>query len=694
MKKLTLTRRRSPLGAAIPLALFSTLAFFAAGLSSPVVAADSETSTRDLYSDTWYAVDALDRATPTNAEVGDVKEDHERIVCIFYITWHTQNLANLPHPYTSDVTKILNEAPEARLDAKHPAWHGQGSFHWGEPETGYFLSQDEYVIRKDMSELVDAGIDLIILDVTNAVHYWDEWDVLFSTMEKMRAEGNQTPQFCFWSFNGPAITVVQKLYERYYKEPKFQDLWFYWEGKPLILYNPTPDVDANSTGNVSPNPNYDPDAKTNPNNPHYQDPDYCEENYKDYTKEVKNFFTFRSMWWGYYKWNGKRYVGTEDTWSFGYDLGNKDVAAMDPKDLVSRHNGVLEEAAVTPAQHPSSLIGKSWTRDKREPELDEHDMPKPTYVPWLGKTVEHPEGYGIYYQDRWDEAIAADPQIVYLNDWNEWTAGKYQTPGTLESLNFMRRGKNAQYFFVDQYNAEFNRCIQPMKGGYTDNYYMQTIQNVRRYKGVRKAPENVGLVSVADGTAKNALGAWDAIDVEYRDTIGDTIHRDAKGYGGEHYVDTTGRNDFVTCKVGVDAKNLYFLAETREDWTPSSDPNWALLLVNTDQDYKTGWFGYDFLINKNVVDGSQTTMCRWVADANAPSGGKWKEVAKLEYAVEKNRLAVAVPRELLGATGDAVNFDYKWSDNPTELKDPISLCVAGDTAPNRRFNYRFVWKKN
>ena len=87
-------------------------------------------------------------------------------------------------------------------------------------------------------------------------------------------------------------------------------------------------------------------------------------------------------------------------------------------------------------------------------------------------------------------------------------------------------------------------------------------------------------------------------------------------------------------------------------------------------------------------------MCRWVADANAPSGGKWKEVAKLEYAVEKNRLAVAVPRELLGATGDAVNFDYKWSDNPTELKDPISLCVAGDTAPNRRFNYRFVWKKN
>jgi hypothetical protein len=28
------------------------------------------------------------------------------------------------------------------------------------------------------------------------------------------------------------------------------------------------------------------------------------------------------------------------------------------------------------------------------------------------------------------------------------------------------------------------------------------------------------------------------------------------------------------------------------------------------------------------------------------------------------------------------------------LKDPISLCLAGDSAPNRRFNYRCIWKKN
>ncbi len=672
--------------------LVAALALLSCGQSISAFAADNGAE-RDLYSDTWYAVDAIDRTTPTNEEVGDVKTDHERVVSIFYITWHTQNYANLPNPYTCDVTKTLNEAPDARLDANHPAWHNQWSFHWGEPETGYFLSQDEYIIRKDMSELADAGVDVIILDVTNAVHYWAEWDLLFSTMEKMKAEGNQVPKFCFWSFNGNAITVVQKLYERYYKEPKYQDLWFYWVGKPLLLYNANPSEDANSSGNVSQNPNYDPDAKTNPNNPHYLDPDYCEENYLDYTKEVKEFFTLRCMWWGYYKWAGKRYVGTEDNWSFGYDLGNKDVAKMDPKDLVSLHNGVREEAAVTPAQHPSSLIGKSWTREHGEPELDEHDMPKPTYVPWLGKTVQHPEGYGIYFQDRWDEALAADPRFVYINDWNEWTAGRYTTPETLAGLNFMRRGKKAAYFFVDQYNAEFNRCIQPMKGGYTDNYYMQMAQNIRRYKGVRKAPENNGYVSVNAGEAQAALSAWDAIKVEYRDTIGDTFHRDAIGYAGERYVDTTGRNDIVTCKVGVDADNLYFYAETKDAWTPSSDPNWALLFINADQDYKTGWYGYDYIVNKNVVDESQTTICRWVADENSAEGGSWQEVQKLEYAVKDNRLVVVLPRKTINATGDEINLDYKWSDNATELKDPISLCVAGDTAPNRRFNYRFIWKK-
>jgi hypothetical protein len=46
----------------------------------------------------------------------------------------------------------------------------------------------------------------------------------------------------------------------------------------------------------------------------------------------------------------------------------------------------------------------------------------------------------------------------------------------------------------------------------------------------------------------------------------------------------------------------------------------------------------------------------------------------------------------LGLKGDDVAFDFHWSDNPADLKDAISLCLNGDSAPNRRFNYRCVWK--
>jgi hypothetical protein len=661
-------------GFALLLGVFS----FAGGIH-----AGEASSFRDLFPDTWVAQDALGRSMPAYSVVGPVKKDQRRVVGIFYITWHSDSLHTLKNPYAADVSRVLAGDPGARLDAKHPLWT-EGSYHWGEPEAGYFLSKDEYVIRKDMSMLADAGVDVLVMDVTNAVRYWDEWEVLFAVMQKMKAEGNRVPQFCFWAFNGPVITVVQDLYDKVYKIGKYKDLWFSWDDKPLLLFNGNPTVDANGKGVQNPNPHYESAARTDKNHPHYGDPDYAEEFYKDYTREVKSFFTLRTMWWGYREWGGKRFVGTEDNWSFGLDLGDKKVAAMTPDELVSKHNGQKEEAAVTPAQHPSSLVGKSWTRENGEPVLNQYDLPEPTFVPWLGRTVEHPEGYGIYFQQRWDEAIKSDPQFLYINDWNEWTAGKYPPSGS-PTTKFMRR--DSTYFFVDQYNAEFNRCIQPMKDGYTDNYYMQMAENIRRYKGVRPIPELTGLRRIKiDGK----FADWAGVETEYRDTAGDTFHRDYDGYGGLHYTNNSGRNDFITSKVAVDRDTVYFYVETREAITPHTGTNWMLLLIDADQNPKTGWFGYDYLINQQVVDGKTTTIRRYSSSA---SGGAWVEVARLPYRYSGNALELGVPRKLLGLKGDALTFDFHWCDNPVDLKDPISLCIAGDSAPNRRFNYRCIWRK-
>lgn len=609
----------------------------------------------DLFPDTWVGTDALGRAMPLIDSAGPVKDDQRRVVGIFYITWHTQNLAGLRSPYEADVTKVLENAPEARLDARHEAWK-YSSFHWGEPEMGYFLSQDEWVIRKDMSMLSDAGVDVLVLDVTNAVLYWDEWKVLFSTMEKMRSEGNVTPQFCFWAYNGPVIRVVQDLYDRIYKENEFSDLWFYWDGKPLLLYNADPVHDANGGWKEYA------DGKS------------------DYSREVKDFFTLRNMWWGYHEWAGKRYIGTEDNWSFGYSMADSSILAMTPEELLSTHDGKREEAAVTPAQHPVTMtdvpmgVGKSWSRKTGEPKLNEYDLPDSAFVPWLGRKVAHPEGYGIYFQERWEDALAADPQFLYLNDWNEWTAGKYGVEaGWL--------GRKNPFIFVDQYNSEFNRTIQPMKDGYTDNYYMQMAQNIRRYKGVRPIPVNRGFNRIlADGSFSD----WKKVSAEYRDTRGDVAWRDAKGYGGLHYKDSSGRNDIVLSKVAMGRKTAGFYVETSAAISRFTDRNWMLLLIDADQDPSTGWYGYDFLIGE--ADGRSRDVMKFI-------DGKWVRVGSAGYACVDNRMEISLDKGLIGLKGNSCSFDFKWTDNPDELSTPISLCTHGDTAPNRRFNYRYIWKK-
>ena len=111
-----------------------------------------------------------------------------------------------------------------------------------------------------------------------------------------------------------------------------------------------------------------------------------------------------------------------------------------------------------------------------------------------------------------------------------------------------------------------------------------------------------------------------------------------------------------------------------------------LLLIDSDNNSKTGWYGYDYLVNQNVKNEQQTTLMRYENE-------KWVEISHLNYRKENNQLEIEIPRRLLNLSQDQFIIDFKWSDNPEELVDPISFCLNGDTAPNRRFNYRLIWEK-
>jgi len=62
-----------------------------------------------------------------------------------------------------------------------------------------------------------------------------------------------------------------------------------------------------------------------------------------------------------------------------------------------------------------------------------------------------------------------------------------------------------------------------------------------------------------------------------------------------------------------------------------------------------------------------------------------------QYRVNGNGIEIAVPRAALGETGDPPAFDFHWADNIQGFdKGVAELGVNGDSAPNRRWNYRFT----
>ena len=63
------------------------------------------------------------------------------------------------------------------------------------------------------------------------------------------------------------------------------------------------------------------------------------------------------------------------------------------------------------------------------------------------------------------------------------------------------------------------------------------------------------------------------------------------------------------------------------------------------------------------------------------------------YRVSGNEIAIAVPRSLLGLSEDSpVRLDFHWADNIQKPDDIREFFVSGDSAPNRRFNYRCIWR--
>jgi hypothetical protein len=538
-------------------------------------------------------------------EVGPVRPG--RFVGIFYFLWHNDHGSrNSAGDGPFDVARILAQDPDALKKPASPLWGKVGASHyWGEPLYGYYLSTDPWVLRRHAQLLADAGIDTLIFDTTNAVTYPEVYTALCDVFTAVRREGGRTPQIAFM-VNTKAGETAQRIYADLYQPGRYKELWFQWQGKPLMICDP---IEAGP--------------------------------------QFKEFFTLRRAHWPF------KMVDTPYAWHW---------EATYPQVF-----GYTDDPA-KPEQVNVSVAQNLRASDGQVTNMSDGDARGRSFHDGKEDTTPGAVNFGFNAQEQWKRALAVDPPFVMVTGWNEWIAGRWTRPGK-------------PIVFVDQFNQEFSRDIEPMKGGHGDNYYYQLVSNVRRFKGAAPLPAAAVPKSIQiDG----GFEQWRDVQPEYADHVGETAPRDFDGAGGLHYANRSGRNDLVAFKVARDDKNIYFYARTRQPLSPRTEPQWMWLLIDADENTATGWEGYDYIVNR-VIEADGST---WLEKNTG--GWQWQKVQKVPLRIEGNELHLAIPRQSLGLREGATDvvLDFKWADNLQRPGDIMDFYLSGDVAPEGRFMYR------
>ena len=155
-------------------------------------------------------------------------------VGIFYFVWLGQHPGQQKGIY--DISKLLKEAPEDLWAApegtpKSPA----EQFHfWGEPLYGYYDSRDPWVVTRHVELLMNAGIDYLMFDTTNAVVYPEAISVVLNVLKKFASQGFDVPKVAFYT-NSASGRSVQMIYDNFVKSGEWDGLFYSPKGKPMVV---------------------------------------------------------------------------------------------------------------------------------------------------------------------------------------------------------------------------------------------------------------------------------------------------------------------------------------------------------------------------------------------------------------------------------------------------------------------------
>ena len=567
-----------------------------------------------IFGQSLAGTDDLGRTILQNESVGNPKKD--KFVAMFYFLTHGDGTAE---DYW-DLSEIIPNHPEVLEDYDNPFWgkpvYYEGgpcpNYYWGKPIYGYYRADDYWVTRRSIQLLTDAGVDLLVIDATNNSVYPERAELLMKAMDEIRAQGKNPPKIVFYT-NTDSGVRMEEAYENFYMEgAKYYhpDCWFNLPNKWH------PEGQPVIIGQVP---------------------------------EAVGFDCELSFTWRESQWPNEKYKTNSWPW----------IDFTRPQSVHYNYEGEKEIINVSVAQHPNPKAGMggaafygnkdNWGRSYHN---GNPGNPAKDIV------------YGYNIQEQWDFAIKENPKIIFVTGWNEWTAGRWTS-----------KDDNPEHsWFCDQASPEYSRDIEPtLTANMKDNYYMQLVNNIRRFKGVETNPLPGDKKTIRD------FNDWKNIAPVYKDYTGDTQPRNWKGAQSKPetiYTNYTGRNDFDTLKIARDKENVFFYAQTVENITPNSGDNWMRLYIDADRKFETGWKGYDY----RIAAGNKLQKY---------SEGKWEDLAKVDYSVKENKIMMTIPRKDIPEFSLELNFEFKWSDNMQDSNDPLDWYLNGDAAPGGRFNWIF-----
>jgi hypothetical protein len=109
------------------------------------------------------------------------------------------------------------------------------------------------------------------------------------------------------------------------------------------------------------------------------------------------------------------------------------------------------------------------------------------------------------------------------------------------------------------------------------------------------------------------------------------------------------------------------------------------LFLDTDADPRTGWEGFDFVVNRRSGPDGAASLER------NTGGWGWEQVEQIPIETHGTELQFSIPRASLKLhPGTALRLDFQWADNLQNPGDILDGFVNGDVAPEGRFRYRYV----